>query len=340
LTLPDARTAQYVAVNDSKKDLAVAMADMNIISDGQPEPSWVLSNAESAKWAVVDGNWNATEMHKILSTLKTHKQKTKTRFAQTHNFKPRDQKIKTAFEPVSVYKAANLFRKSTYHGTDKVVPLHLVDLATPNVLELTSMWNAAKQNGYFESQEWWERIDALGISGATGARHRFEQITNRKLTDEGIPLQTVQLLPFIPSILTKLGAEGVLLTHLLSPGDYRLRDPNHAKYIVSQNMSGSEVVGGVYMRLFPAVEHVEDVVSVNGVGDTFLGILVAGLTKGVELDETLINIAQRGAVMTLRSKESVSPRLKTLAGELDVLGSYPPHLLEALEREARNAREG
>jgi hypothetical protein len=45
-------------------------------------------------------------------------------------------------------------------------------------------------------------------------------------------------------------------------------------------------------------------------------------------------------VMTLRSKESVSPRLKTLAGELDVLGSYPPHLLEALEREARNAREG
>jgi pseudouridine-5'-phosphate glycosidase/pseudouridine kinase len=302
LTLPDAHTAQYVAVNDGKKDLTIAMADMNIISGAKPEPSWVLPHSVSAKWAVVDGNWNATEMHKLLSTLKTQ-----------------NKKLRTAFEPVSVHKAASLFQTSTYHGTHKVVPLNLVDLATPNILELTSMWNAAKQNGYFDSQEWWERIDALGISGATRARDRFQQITNQKLTDEGIPLQTVQLLPFIPGILTKLGAEGVLLTRLLSPGDPRIRDPDHAKYIISQNLSGSEIIGGVYMRLFPAVEDVKDVVSVNGVGDTFLGVLVAGLTKGIQLDEALINIAQKGAVMTLRSKESVSPRLGSLAGELDAL---------------------
>jgi pseudouridine-5'-phosphate glycosidase/pseudouridine kinase len=75
------------------------------------------------------------------------------------------------------------------------------------------------------------------------------------------------------------------------------------------------------MRRFPAVEIVKDIVSVNGAGDTFLGVLVAGLATGLKLDENLINIAQRGAVMTLRSKEAVSPNLGELAVELDRLAS-------------------
>ena len=36
----------------------------------------------------------------------------------------------------------------------------------------------------------------------------------------------------------------------------------------------------------------------------------------------VINIAQRGAVMTLRSKESVSPQLGELKEELDLLAKY------------------
>lgn len=73
------------------------------------------------------------------------------------------------------------------------------------------------------------------------------------------------------------------------------------------------------MRLYPAVKVVKDVVSVNGVGDTFLGVLIAGLAKGLKLDEDLINIAQRGAVMTLRSKEAVSPDVKWLSTKLKEL---------------------
>lgn len=82
-------------------------------------------------------------------------------------------------------------------------------------------------------------------------------------------------------------------------------------------------VGGVYMRLFPAVEEVEGehVVSVNGVGDTFVGTIVAGLAAQKRDDgtaaaagrvEDFIDIAQRAAVLTLKSKESVSPGLGTL----------------------------
>jgi pseudouridylate synthase / pseudouridine kinase len=78
-------------------------------------------------------------------------------------------------------------------------------------------------------------------------------------------------------------------------------------------------VGGLYIRLFPAAETVskEEVVSVNGVGDTFLGVLVAGLAKGLDLDENLISVAQKAAVMTLKSKEAVSPQIASLSGELE-----------------------
>jgi pseudouridine-5'-phosphate glycosidase/pseudouridine kinase len=180
------------------------------------------------------------------------------------------------------------------------------------------MHAAAYKWEFFESQRWWEVIDSLGIP-SSGLRDRFVAVTNQKMTDEGIPLQTIQLLPFITTILTKLGADGVLLTEILKPDDPRLTDPAHAPWILSRCSNGSIEVGGVYMRLLPAVEVVEDVVSVNGVGDTFLGVLIAGLAKGSELDEDLINIAQRGAVMTLRSKESVSSQLGELTPELDRL---------------------
>jgi pseudouridine-5'-phosphate glycosidase/pseudouridine kinase len=55
---------------------------------------------------------------------------------------------------------------------------------------------------------------------------------------------------------------------------------------------------------------------VNGVGDTFLGVLIAGLAKGLMLDKRLINIAQRGAVMTLKSTKAVNPQLGKLSNLL------------------------
>ena len=74
------------------------------------------------------------------------------------------------------------------------------------------------------------------------------------------------------------------------------------------------------MRLFPAAEKVDDkdIVSVNGVGDTFLGTIVAGLAKrGKDARiEQLVDVAQKAAVLTLKSKEAVSPELSSLRSML------------------------
>lgn len=304
----DNRTAQYVAINDAEKNLVVAMADMRLFDNATSSPTRVerrllMKNLLSrSTWVVIDANWNPLVLKRLL--LKNWNQKAK-------------NQTKIVFEPVSVPKASRIFEStsdSTKHWTVGAFPRHDIHLSTPNQYELAAMHAAAKNNGFFESQEWWEVIDALGIP-SSGARDRFVSITNRKLTDEGIPLQTIQLLPYIPTILTKLGVEGVLLTELLKPGDERLTRQSEAPFILSRNSNGSSEVGGVYMRLFPA-EVVQDIVSVNGVGDTFLGVLVAGLAQGLRLDEKLINIAQRAAAMTLRSKESVSPEVRQIGSEL------------------------
>ncbi|KAE9382042.1 hypothetical protein N431DRAFT_552004 [Stipitochalara longipes BDJ] len=302
------RTAQYVAVNDAKKDLVLAMADMSIFST--PKPMSIHMTQVNPKWGVVDANWHPRMIRKMLCNLK-------------------EWKSKVAYEPVSVPKSGGLFQPIDPRSNSLgLFPTHTIDLATPNQHELAAMHAAAKKWEFFDSQRWWEIIDSLGIP-SSGARDRFVAITNRKMTDEGIPLQTIQLLPFIPTILTKLGADGVLLTEILKPEDPRLTDPAHASYILSRTSNGSTEIGGVYMRLFPPVEVVEDVVSVNGVGDTFLGVLIAGLAKGLELNEDLINIAQRGAVMTLRSREAVSPQLGELTLEFDRLPRKA--ITEALE---------
>lgn len=308
------RTAQYVAINDAKKDLVMAMADMSICSGSLPQftpPPF----SSRAKWIVVDANWAPSRIREIMTT---------------------SGHASVAFEPVSVAKSAQLFQpdveKSSviekYRVTVDVFPKNIVDLATPNQYELAAMHASAKKHEFFESDRWWQIIDALGIP-SSGARDRFVSLTSHKMTDEGIPLQTIQLLPFIPTIITKLGADGVLFTKLLKPDDYRLSLPAAAPYILSRNSNGSTEVGGVYMRLFPAVERVDDVVSVNGVGDTFLGVFMAGLARGLNM-ERLINISQKAAVMTLRSSEAVSPYLGRLSNGLEKMA-------ETDENEARDA---
>jgi pseudouridine-5'-phosphate glycosidase/pseudouridine kinase len=201
---PPFSTAQYVAVNDANKDLVLAMADMSIFSsDNGPRPIVRPDLTPLPELIVIDANWSPS---KICDTI--------TRIRSV------DPKSKIVFEPVSVAKSAAIFEPLSRNQPHplKCFPNHLIDLAAPNKYELASMHASAKEHEFFASDAWWHTIDSLGIP-SSGARDRFVALTNREMTDEGIPLQKIQLLPLIPRILTKLGADGVLLTELLKPGD-------------------------------------------------------------------------------------------------------------------------
>lgn len=305
------RTAQYIAINDKNKDLMLAMADMSILE--KPSKSndaitrtfddfWLPQlQTSQPSYLAIDGNWPPEYLARWLQAGK-------------------DADAHMIFEPVSNMKSAGIFQLPKPH-TLSVFPSPSIHLATPNIYELSAMYTAARENNFFDRGDWWDVIDALGIPHS-GARTQLSLATSPQLVDQGIPQQTIQLLPFIPIIVTKLGKEGVLLTQLLPANDPRLISGDYAPYILSRCANETEDtlgVGGIYMRLFPAVEEVEkgDVVSVNGVGDTFVGTLIAGLSaakgNGKEtMVEEFVDLAQRAAVLTLKSQEAVSPGLGTL----------------------------
>ena len=75
------------------------------------------------------------------------------------------------------------------------------------------------------------------------------------------------------------------------------------------------------MRLFPPASTIapQDVVSVNGAGDTLLGVLVAGLAKSDSPAriEDILPVAQEASRKTLTSPGGVS---KELVGLRNTLG--------------------
>ncbi|KAL8836234.1 MAG: hypothetical protein Q9170_003011 [Blastenia crenularia] len=296
---PSARTAQYVAVNDAQKNLVLAMADMTIAEGCQSEIDtiWTPSlDRQRPKWLVVDANWDSDTLQRWL-------------------VQGRRANLKIAFEPVSVAKSQRLFASASNLDFELgVLPDHAISLASPNSLELASMHTAARDAGLFERDDWWQVIDAMGLP-SSGSRDRLASMTSAALVDEGVAQQSIQLLPFIPTVLAKLGNRGVLMAQVLVPGDDRLTSSAHSRYILSRANVDHRTIGGVYLRLFPPAENVptSDIVSVNGVGDTFLGVVIAGLAKDTPKSLVdLIHLAQQGSVMTLRSKESVSPEIKEL----------------------------
>ncbi|RLL99246.1 hypothetical protein CFD26_103301 [Aspergillus turcosus] len=308
-----ARTAQYIAVNDAKRDLVVAMADMGIMElpehvldfDEFWEP---LIRRTQPQWVVVDANWSPAVLARWIAVAKQHG-------------------ARVAFEPVSTAKSRRLFSKSSEAeaaiGPAGAVPNNAVSLAAPNQYELTAMYTTARESGLFESEGWWRIIDAMGMS-ASGSRDRLVAMTTAELVDQGIPQQSIQLLPFIPCIITKLGAQGVLVTQLLRPGDARLTSPDSAPHILSRASPTDELIGGVYMRLFPSAGILADgeIVSVNGAGDTLLGAVVAGLAKGRGKGKTVeevIPLAQEASLRTLKSPGGVGRDLVALRPLMDAL---------------------
>ncbi|KAI6802408.1 IdgA domain protein [Hortaea werneckii] len=302
------RTSQYVAINDGRKDLMLAMADVSILEQTAEDSDivktfdnfWLPQLQQSQPThLVLDANWPSAHIARWIAAAQA---------IGAH----------VTFEPVSTAKSTRLFHLPAPAKLG-AWPNPSISLATPNQYELAAMHHAARESGLLEREDWWLAIDALGLP-SSGARTALALATSPDLVDQGVPQQTLQLLPFIPTIATKLGSRGVLVTQLLPAGDKRLSSGEYAPYILSRCANGTEEtlgVGGVYMRLFPVAETVEaeEAVSVNGVGDTFAGTLVAGLARHGKSArvEDFVDVAQRAACLTLKSSEAVSPGLGTLS---------------------------
>ncbi|KAI4931425.1 hypothetical protein J4E85_004018 [Alternaria conjuncta] len=219
------RTAQYVAINNTNKDLALAMADMSILETIPIETIQELATSifsptsptsPRPKAFVTDANWSSPALHTWLQAA-------------------RHPDTTTIFEPVSTAKALRIFPStSSTTAAQSVYPTPLVDIITPNTYELTALHDFAAQSTLFESPEWFGVIDALGIPNG-GLRVPLAVTVGSELVDQGIPQQTIKLLPFFPTILTKLGSKGVLMTKLLAEDAEELYDEKERGHLPTQH---------------------------------------------------------------------------------------------------------
>lgn len=119
----------------------------------------------------------------------------------------------------------------------------------------------------------------------------------------GIMQQAIHLSPYIPNQLIKLGAKGVLSVRLVHADDEA-----PAGCLLSP---GTGPFRGLSVKHFPA-ETPTEIVSVNGVGDTFLGVVLGNLSQAKSWSryEYSIVAAQKAACLTLESSESVNPAIR------------------------------
>lgn len=175
------------------------------------------------------------------------------------------------------------------------------------------------------------------------------------LLSTGLVQQAIHLLPYIPNLFITLGSKGVLALSILPPNGINPPPPppSSSSYppppsstsssppyssITTVSRPGSTISGGLCVQYFPPAELVprEEIVSVNGVGDTFVGVLLARI---VELEteaasgtaevlrwgsgqgrgrgrggwvEDAVALGQRAAVATLRSREAVGAGVASL----------------------------
>ena len=317
-----ARTAQYISFNDTKKALIVAMADMRIINNCLPLPTDKCEFGKSAKWLVLDANWSPAKLAQWVR-------------------QGRAERVKVAFEPVSVEKAKRLFIRGQNI---------FVDIATPNKLELEAMWTAAKESDEKYFQAWHESISNAGKVRAEiidkAQQQLLEQRRQSSISFSVVDMHAhiprmLDLLGYMDIILTKLGENGVLMAEALYYGNEDFETSTRRSYFYRfpqplRRSQSSKIITGVYFRYFPAFRTVPatEVISVNGVGDTFLGIIIAGLAAGVKRVENLVPIAQEGAILTLKSPESVSETIQTLRPQISQLTNRS-HTSEPMAKTSR-----
>ena len=346
---------KYIAVNDAHKELVVGMADMSIMEASSYEDMklpfkfedrWLpvieaqKRPSSQVSWLVVDANWDTDFLHKWL-------------------YHARDCKLSTAFEPTSAAKARRIFtdipseallpspNPNSLSPNANSSPPQLVDLATPDAAELMSMYDAAHEAGLFSRQDWRDTMDAMGLAKDPAEANRtMEWATSHQLMESGIATRAIQLLPFIPNLAIKLGAEGVFLIRLLKPNDPALWEPDEGRFIIGRSSNERMGVSGVYARLFipERVLGKDEIVSVRGAGDTFLGALLGDYAlRKQELNgeqprlEHGIPFAMRASVLTLQSEESVSVEIRKL--ERDA-ASEPSWASDVVKKATTQGRRG
>jgi len=299
------RTSRYVSTNDAKGELIVACADMHAIQSLKKDFIREEIDTSQPKVCVFDGNLGPDQVTEIIRA---------TRSCSSDPL--------LVFEPTSVPKAARIAHQEDLG----VFPNASIDIATPNYLELMSMYEEFSFREKFDIHKWFPIIDQLPLSDAA-SRMKLDIFSRthpalENAIDSGLIQASIQLLPYIPNIFVTNGPNGVISFQLIENLKDRtggVKGGANSVYILSKNRAY-----GILIQHFPVTAEVldRDLKSVNGVGDTLCGALVAQLAKSriwlrddgpVKMEH--MSKSMQAASLSLQTYQSVNSAIVTLFDE-------------------------
>lgn len=295
------RTPRYVCTNDARGELIVACADMDAVYNLDKDFIGTQIDQSRPEVIVFDGNVGPDQQSAILSS------------------KQRDYDPIILFEPTSVPKAARLADLKDL----KVFPNSALDIATPNYLELMSMFEEFSYKERFDVHNWFPIIDQLPLSDSF-TRMKLDIFARshpvlENVIVSGLVQASLQLLPYIPNLFVTNGSNGVISFQLVEHLKDRtggVKDGPNSVYILSKDRSY-----GVLIQHFPVTVEVsaDDAKSVNGIGDTFCGALVAQLSKSRAwlrddgpMKKEIIGRAMHAASISLQTYQAVNSEIASL----------------------------
>ncbi|GAA6019173.1 hypothetical protein JCM11491_001402 [Sporobolomyces phaffii] len=284
------RTATCGYLVDEKGELIGGVADMKIARDVEGDE--IVDKLQEARPRLVafDGNISPESMAKVL----VHCEKTG---------------IPTFFEPTSNANSLKLLSALQQPLVTSLPPPEhpYVSYATPNIHELQTLFDAvafASVERSFEPGMWFD--------GITVGADRLSLRLPAWVVSEGVAQMAVRLLPLVGTLFVKSGARGVLVVQRVSGVDAVARwtalAPAKGTLVVASTTTRAEAV---VLRHYPARALDADVVgTVTGAGDSLAGAMLAALVSNLDPSvpahlDTIIDLAQRAAVNTLKSNEAV-----------------------------------
>lgn len=314
---PSARTAVCNMVLDAQGDLIGGVADMGIVEAGLTGKA-VIEQITKTKPRVVCLDGNLSE--KAITDLVQYCRRA-------------DPTITLFFEPTSGPKSTRIL-PALHAYSSTLLTRAPIDFISPNILELQSIYQAARATEVTDLPGWWETIESFKLGDRW--RNEVELLSRlavhppsgtsapgeRKLdwlVKQGVVQMAVNLLPFFQHILIKCGQDGVVAifrTSSLSWSTERTNLATHSRQVVSHYSLSPSVQGSIVLRHFPPLwVEAKDIVNVTGAGDSFVGTVLAELAErkdglnSPEVLEEVVGRGQRAAVMSLGAETSVSPAL-------------------------------
>lgn len=294
------QTGTYVGNYDASMHLLFGMADVSLMDDpsiGDRQRWMSLFSETEPKWILIDTCFPANVSSTIIACA-------------------RKVKAQIFVEIVSVPRARSMLE--WIETPSHLYPHCSLDVVSLNDLELKAMYECASAGQLFQPAEYVNVIKQLNVSNTaiTLAQLSYPDVVC------DIAIKATTLLPYMKTILVTLGEHGCVLTMLIPRGDRRLSEKSYAPHLIQGQPSAP---GTIFVKHYPLIASApkDEILSVNGAGDSFKGALLSRIVscatdserEAMLEDEAHIHFAQAAAACSIRYAGAVSPEIRNFVAE-------------------------